>query len=329
MREQLLNDVVLQLSSCLETEVVKLVETKLAVVLNEYNVEKLSTEVAVCSEMPKCYEYFLATKKIEGLSDKTLSSYELRIRQFFTFFNKDINDITPNDIRVFLFKYQELHNVSNRTLDSIRTILYLFFSWSNAEGYCDKNPCLNVNKIKYTRTQKEALDELELEMFRNGCLNARDRAIVEFMYSTGARVSEVSNVKIKDLNLETREVTLLGKGNKIRTDYLNPKAILYIKEYLQTRKDDSPYLFVGDRTKDKISKGGLEYIIDCIWKASGLKKKVTPHIIRHTTATLALKRGMGVEQVQKILGHSNINTTMIYAEVLDTQVKQSHSMAII
>ena len=235
-----------------------------------------------------------------------------------------------NDVKAYLYNFQKTRNVSNRTLDSVRSVLSSFFSWASAEGYLEKNIMISVKPIKYRRKQRGSLDDYELEKLRSACENIRDEALVEFLYSTGCRVSELVNVNKEDVNIKDGEVTLVGKGDKERKSYLTAHASLALQAYLKSRDDDNDALFVSKvKPHNRLKKGAIEKIIGELGVKAGIDKKVYPHLIRHTTATMGLQHGMDVTEIQKMLGHANIETTMIYAEVNQNDVKTSHKKYII
>ena len=235
-----------------------------------------------------------------------------------------------NDVKAYLYNFQKTRNVSNRTLDSVRSILSSFFSWASAEGYLEKNIMISVKPIKYRRKQRGSLDDYELEKLRSACDTIRDEALVEFLYSTECRVSELVNVNKEDVNIKDGEVTLAGKGDKERKSYLTAHASLALQEYLKSRDDDNDALFVSKvKPHNRLKKGAIEKIIGELGVKAGIDKKVYPHLIRHTTATMGLQHGMDVTEIQKMLGHANIETTMIYAEVNQNDVKTSHKKYII
>ena len=205
-----------------------------------------------------------------------------------------------------------------------------FFKWANCEGYIPTNPCANIRAIKYQRKQRGHLSDVEMEMLREACVTLRDKAMIEFMYSTGCRVSELISVKISDVDFDKGEVLLFGKGSKYRTSYLNARAKILMKEYLLTRNDDSPFMFVTLRKPYRpLTKSAVENKVKNLGKDAGIQQKVFPHLIRHTTATLGLQRGMNITDIQRMLGHERVDTTLIYAKVADEAVKESHKKCIV
>lgn len=307
-------------------EYIEVVTGELAELLTHYNIEPVSTELTIYSGyVPECFRAFFVTKKIEGLSEGTLNLYMMRLKEFFSIMNKPFEQITANDVRAYLYAFQRDRKVSNRTLDCIRSILSSFFSWSAAEGYLDKNIMIAVKPIKYEVNQRKALTSYELEKVRAACETIREEALIETLYSTGCRVTELVRLNRSDVNLDTGEVILFGKGNKHRKSYLTAKAILTLKKYLDTREDNCEALFIKERKPfTRMGKCGIEKVVGDIGRKADLEGKLYPHLIRHTFASLSLQRGMDVTEIQKILGHSNISTTMIYAKCDDSQIKENH-----
>ena len=300
-------------------------------IANEYDfIKKERGLVSYDGGIPSILKTFIACKKIEGMAHGSLDNYFLTLKNFFSCVNKPLERISTNDVRVFLYSYQEEKKISNRTLDQYQTYIKSFFGWCVDEGYLEKDIARKLKPIKYERKEREALTQLELETLRNVCEDSRDRAIVEFIYSTGCRVSEMCGVKKTDLNQSNNSVLLFGKGSKFRTSYLNAKASFYLKEYLNDRKGDSEYLFVGERAPhSKLTKDAVEKRFRYLSEKANIGRKITPHLLRHTTATTALQSGMSVTDIQKLLGHERVDTTMIYAKANAAEVQMNHSKYIV
>lgn len=326
MRDKFVNGFMTKLYEEIPEEYLETVRNKLALYVNDFDISQRETAVVkYTGYLPDFYKTYIVSRKIEGLSKKTLELYNLYLDDFFFTVNKNAEDITANDIRVYLYNVQESRGLSNRTLDSRRTAIHAFFEWAANEGYIGKNPCRVIKNIKYERIEKQSLTDMELERIRQTCKTVREKALVEFLYSTGARVTEVCGVKKADIDFYKGEVVVLGKGNKHRTTYLNARCKLLLKQYFAIRDDESEYLFVSERKPHKVlKKEAIERIVRIIGERSELDRPLTPHLFRHTLATLMLQRGTPITEVQKILGHVNINTTMIYAKVSDEDVKASH-----
>lgn len=300
----------------------------LDVLATRYEIHRKETSLAVYNEeMPEIVKIYIVCKKIEGLSERTLDTYHRMLKLFFQAVKKAPAQVTTNDIRVYLYRYQQERSCSNRSLDKYRQYLASFFSWAADEGYVPSNPMRTIPAIKYAKKQRENLTQLELEYLRQCCKTPREWAIIEFLFSTGCRVSEIAGVKKADVDWNARTVHLFGKGSKHRTSFLNAKCEVTLKAYLKTRTDDSEYLFVTERKPYRQLKTcSLEKIVRKIAERSSdeMHKHVTPHILRHTTATLALQNGMPIADISKLLGHEKIETTMIYAHTCMESVQAGH-----
>ena len=296
-----------------------------------FEVSVKETALAVCENLiPEIVKIYIAVKKTEGLSDATLSNYARTLKHFFIWVRKPVDQVVANDVRMFLYQYRQAHKISDRTLDKYRQMICWFFTWAYREEYIPKDPCKAVKSIKHEVKERQALTQLELERLRLACVTKRDKAILEFMYSTGCRVSELTTVEISDVNMKEGTVQLFGKGRKYRTSFINAKAEVALIEYLKERNDESSYLFVSERRPHGgLTKAGVEKIIHQISQRSDVKKHVTPHIIRHTTATQAVNNGMPIEDVSKLLGHVSVATTMIYAKVSNEIVQTQHMRCIV
>lgn len=330
-REQFSNEFAVKLYGKIPEECLKVVISELQMYVSNFDIEKRETAVGMYKGyLPECFKVYFVSRKIEGLSDKTLELYRLYLDDFFLRANKELADITANDIRVYLYTVQKERNISNRTLDSRRSAIHAFFEWAANEGYVGKNPCRAIKVIRYEKKEREGLTHIELEKVRMACNTKREKAIVEFLYSTGARVTEACTIKKADVNFEKGEVELFGKWNKHRKSYISAKCSIHLQEYLNSRNDESEFLFVSERKPhEPIKKEGMERIVREIGKRSGICRKLFPHLFRHTVATDLLQKSVPVTDVQRILGHANINTTMVYAKVSDEDVKNRHHKFII
>lgn len=333
MYEQMRNDFLVALSSTQKEDEIAVILKSLDQVAANYEIKQRNTDLAVCDgELPEVAKTYLACKKMAGLSDGTLSNYKIILNVFFREVKKQPQFITANEIRKFLYIYQEQKEVSYRTMDKYREYITRFFTWAHAEGYISNNPARNIASIKYEEKPREALTQIELEYLRMACETARERAIIEFLYSTGARVSELSIIKKADINWYEKSVHLFGKGRKHRISFLNAKAEVALKKYLESRNDDCEYLFsTMKRPYRNISKDGVEKIVRNIaHRASdNIGKHITPHTLRHTTASVALQSGMPIADISKLLGHESIETTMIYAKTTLDDVRSGHKKHIV
>ena len=225
-----------------------MLEKKIDLILSNYEIDKRKTEIIPYgSDIPETVQTYIVSKKISGMSEKSLYLYFIVLKDFFRTVQKMPEKITASDIRVYLYKYQKEHGISNRTLDSKRTIICSYFNWMACEKYLTRNPAINIQPIKYEKKHKRAMTQLDLEKVRLACETKREKAIIEVLYSTGCRVTELERLNISDVNFETKEVMLFGKGDKHRTSYLNAKAEVALKEYLNSRTDENVALFVYDR----------------------------------------------------------------------------------
>lgn len=267
---------------------------------------------------------FMDAKKVEGCSERTLNYYKTTLEKFFELVTVPVRKITTERIRQFLAEYQQINNCGNATVDNIRRNISSFFSWMEEEDYILKSPMHRIHKIKTKKQVKEVITDEAIEKLRDGCSCIRDLAIIDLLYSTGIRVGELVNLNISDINFEERECIVFGKGDKERRVYFDAKAKLHLQAYLRTRHDDNPALFVTlDEPYDRLKISGVEIRLRRLGRSQNLDR-IHPHKFRRTMATRAIDKGMPVEQVQKILGHSQIDTTMQYAMVNQVNVKSSH-----
>lgn len=267
---------------------------------------------------------FLDAKKIEGCSERTLNYYRVTAEKLLSRITTPVRKIMTEEIRGYLVEYQQINNCSKVTVDNVRRNLSSFFSWLEEEDYILKSPMRRIHKIKTKTEVKEIISDENIEKMRDGCRVLRDLAIIDLLYSTGIRVGELVNLDVRDVNLEQRECVVYGKGDKERRVYFDAKAKIHLKEYIESRGDDNPALFVTlDYPYDRLKISGVEIRLRELGRRLALTK-IHPHKFRRTMATRAIDKGMPIEQVQKILGHSQIDTTMQYAIVNQTNVKSSH-----
>ncbi|MBQ8313666.1 MAG: tyrosine-type recombinase/integrase, partial [Clostridia bacterium] len=285
---------------------------------------------AYVDPVPQLLKVYLAVKKTEGLAAGTLENYKRILTRFFLWVRKQPAEVVSNDIRMFIYEYQLQHGISDRTLDKYREIICWFFSWAHMEEYLQHNPGRAIKPIKHEVRERQPLSQVELEYLRMACETKRERAMLEFMYSTGCRVTELTTVKLDDIDWRKGTVHLFGKGKKHRTSFVNAKCEVALKEYLKTRDDDCEYLFVTQRKPyRKLTKCAVEKVVRLLAERSKVTKHVTPHVLRHTTATTAVNAGMPIEDVSKLLGHSSLNTTLIYAKVATNRVQTEHLRCVV
>ena len=267
---------------------------------------------------------FLTAKGVEGCSPKTLQYYEDTLARVLATIDKPIAAIESDDLRQYLNDYETTRHTSKVTIDNIRRIMSSFFSWLEDEDYIVKSPVRRIHRVKTAQVAKETLTDEELETLRDACKNKRDLALVDLLASTGMRIGELVRLDVADVNMQERECIVTGKGNKQRPVYFDARAKLHLTEYLETRADSDPALFVSlDSSASRVTVGGMELRLRNLGKKAGVSR-VHPHKFRRTLATHAIDKGMPIEQVQKLLGHAKIDTTMHYAMVNQSNVKASH-----
>ena len=305
------------------------IKQELSIFMSGWDVKKRSTELAVYEECPVAFKAYLVTKKIEGRSPKTLDLYKLVLEDMIRTIRKELATITTNDLRFYLYNLKDQRNISDRTLDHRRLILSGFFTWCYDEKYIPSNPTASLSPIKYEVTPRKSMTDTQMERMRDACKTAREKAILEVLYSTGCRCSELTNLKRSDIDLTTREVKLYGKGRKHRKSYINARAEIALKNYLAERTDAEEWLFVSERKPHhQLTKSGIEKIIHILGDRAGIKDAY-PHRIRHTFATDALNRGMPVTDLQILMGHESIDTTTIYAKASQLSISTNHHKYVI
>lgn len=322
IRAQIIEQISMELSGRVSNDITTMIQDILVVELNKYDVTERCTDLVVVDNSSEIMlKKFVVTKCVEGLSENTIRRYVDENRKLINFLNKPLNEIATFDIRFYLANRRK-DGISNRTLDGMRRCYSSFFGWLYREGLIDKNPCLGLAQIKYKKQVKKPFTSVELEKIKMCCKNKRDLALVSFLYSTGCRVSEVSKLNTSDVNFDTQECIVIGKGNKERTVYLSDVAIMHLQEYLDERKDLSEALFVGKGT-ERLGKTGIEALLKRIEKEIDVED-IHPHRFRRTLATNLLDRGMNIQDVAEILGHSDLKTTQIYCYISKDNVKTSY-----
>jgi len=271
------------------------------------------------------YNKFINTKRLEGVSELTIKNYRIHLNKFFNYLNKDIRTITTDDIREYLSYYQKQTNCCNVSLDNIRRLLSGFFGFLELEDYIVKNPVRRIHKIRIEKLIKETYSDELMEQLRNNCTNTRNLAIIDLLSSSGMRIGELIGLNKTDINFESNSCLVYGKGKKMREVYFDAKAKLHLKEYLSSRTDNNEALFVTmDKPYDRLGVRGVEMMLKKIGYKIG-EEQIYPHKFRRTLATKAIDKGMPIEQVQRLLGHSKIDTTLHYAMVNQNNVKISHA----
>ena len=282
-------------------------------------------EAAVCENDTQNYlKVFLAAKRVEGCSEKTIRYYDSTIRNVLTAIGKEVKNVTTDDLRVYLDEYQKRSDASKITIDNIRRILSSFFAWLEDEDYIVKSPVRRIHKVKTCKTVKETYSDEALELMRDHSDGIRDLAIIDMLASTGIRVGELVKLNRGDIDFENRECIVLGKGNKQRRVYFDARTKIHLQNYLRSRTDDNEALFVSlQKPFNRLLISGVEIRLRELGKKLELSK-VHPHKFRRTLATMAIDKGMPIEQVQQLLGHQSVDTTLQYAMVNQNNVKLSH-----
>ena len=294
--------------------------------LQEVLIENLSDTTAPKENIENgdYLKLFLDAKRIEGCSERTLQYYKVTVEQMLKKIRTPIRKMTTYEIRTYLVEYQQRGGCSKVTIDNIRRNISSFFSWLEEEDYILKSPMRRIHKIKTKTVVKEVISDENMEKMRDACNEVRDLAIIDLLYSTGIRVGELVRLNIADVDMEQRECVVFGKGDKERRVYFDAKAKIHLMDYLASRTDDNPALFVSlDGRHKRLEISGVEIRLRQLGRKLSLDR-IHPHKFRRTMATRTIDKGMPIEQVQKILGHSQIDTTMQYAIVNQNNVKNSH-----
>ena len=322
----------------MKEKVIKEIEQKMASILNNeqkeklkevllytfYNIEVTSIKDELVEDTTDYAKMFIAAKRIEGCSERTLNYYETTIKTMIDKLSKKVNSIETEDLRNYLSEYQAKNNCSKVTIDNVRRILSSFFAWLEDEDYIMKSPVRRIHKVKATQTVKETYTDEELEKMRDACVEIRDLAMVDFLASTGVRVGELVNLDRVDIDMQERSCVVLGKGGKEREVYFDARTKIHLQNYLNSRTDNNPALFVSLlRPYDRLKISGVEIRLRELGKRINIKK-IHPHKFRRTMATRAIDKGMPIEQVQVLLGHRKIDTTLQYAMVNQNNVRNSH-----
>lgn len=318
----------------MDTSIIRLIEQRMSVYLDTNQQKALHDTLIQCfaeQEMQKQVDgnqqlvsVFLAAKRVEGCSEKTVRYYDSTIRNVLHSVQKEIKSINTDDLRIYLDNYQKRSNASKVTIDNIRRILSSFFAWLEDEDYIVKSPVRRIHKVKTCKTVKETYSDEALELMRDNSECVRDLAIIDMLASTGIRVGELVRLNRNDIDFENRECIVLGKGNKQRKVYFDARTKIHLQAYLRARADESDALFVSlQKPYDRLQISGVEIRLRELGRKLEINR-VHPHKFRRTLATMAIDKGMPIEQVQQLLGHQSVDTTLQYAMVNQNNVKLSH-----
>lgn len=322
MKEELINNVLSHMQGVLDWQQMKVLKVTLQEQLSQVTITECDTPKG--NDINILLDSFISAKKIEGCSDKSMHYYKRTIELFSESVALPITQITTMHIRDYLVQYQNQHLCSKVTIDNMRRILSSFFAWLEDEDYIVKSPVRRIHKVKTESYIKETLSDEELEKMRDCSNSLRDLAMLDLLISTGIRVGELVGINRNDLNFHERQCVVFGKGNKERLVYFNARAKIHLEAYLRERTDENPALFVSLHAPfERLQISGVERRIKLLGAKARIKG-VHPHKFRRTMATMAIDKGMPIEQVQRLLGHVRIDTTLHYAMVNQTNVKLSH-----
>lgn len=318
--EMLITEVVGYISELVPVNVEE-VKSRLSLILSKYHVKKVEND-EVHPDITEKINLFLSSKKLEGLSELTLEGYERDLNIFAKHVRKRVIDVTAADVRVYLAQFE-----SNKmsTIGKKLSILKSFFSWLAGEEIIQRDPTIKIKPPKTEKLMPKALKIEELEMLRESCETDRERAFLEVLYATGSRLSEIHQINIDDINQQSMSFKVIGKGDKERVVYLSFRAMYHLNKYLNSRTDDCEALFVTERRPyRRLGKRGIQREIKVIASRAGLEHKVSPHVLRHTFATLTLNNGAELVAVQELLGHSSPDTTLRYARITEDRKREQH-----
>lgn len=322
MIANLINQVLQAMSKTLGNQQIERLKDVLEITFSNVEIfEKTESDAAIDMSVIKT---FLSAKRVEGCSEKSMRYYESTIRNALATVGKNVRDVTTDDLRQYLDEYQQRSGASRVTVDNIRRILSSFFAWLEEEFYIVKSPVRRIHKVKTGKVVKETYSDEALEMMRDSCKTTRDLAIIDILASTGMRVGELVKLNRSDIDFQNRECIVTGKGNKQRIVYFDARTKIHLQNYLRERKDTNDALFVTLLAPfNRLQISGVEIRLRHIGKDLNMTK-VHPHKFRRTLATMAIDKGMPIEQVQHLLGHQSLDTTLQYAMVNQTNVKMSH-----
>lgn len=322
-------DQVLEALPELSADIRERIERTLLTSLQNYEVQERCTEVAIHDNTNMgLVRKFIATKKLEGKSERTLRRYQPELEKLVYFLDKKLYEVSPYDLRLYLSLYKEQRKISNRTLENMRKTISTFFGWLHDEGLIGQNPARAVKQIKYDKIVRKPFTSVERERLKNACCQLRDLALTEFLYASGLRVSEVISLDRSSIDFITREATVIGKGGKERRFYLSEVCAEYLRQYLNSRTDNNTALFVGTKSPHRrLTKEGVEYIVKDLGQKAGVSN-VHPHRFRRTLATDLVRKGVPIQDVAQILGHSDLRTTQVYVALDQSTVKYHYSQAV-
>lgn len=326
MQHDLINTILHSMTPHLSPDQLRELKSVLYLNLSKYDISERSTEIIAYDDSNMRYwERYRMDRQLSGISPATLDNYQLTVTMFLSTVNKGIKDYTSDDIFNYLELYRKIRKVSLARIKNMQSALSSFFAWLFKKDYIPANPVAQLDGIKLPKKIKKGFSDEERELLKLACTSTRDTALIEFLYSTGVRVSEAARLNRDDVNFLTRDLIVFGKGAKERVTYINPAAAFWLQKYLSERADENPALFVSLYSPhERLTKKGIEHLLHRIGARAGVSN-VHPHRFRRTCATNALNRGMPLEQVAQLLGHEKLDTTKIYCTVDQENVKMSHA----
>lgn len=321
-KDKLLSEITSELSERFDYSELKEITKILLLKMEDYTVEVKCTSIAVIdTESISLLKKFLATKKVEGRSEKTIERYRYILQRFINELDIPLTEVDVYVLRLYLAKL-EVDGCCDNTIKGIRGVFCSFFGWLHDEGFIEKDPSANLGTIKCKKEIRKPYSKIELELLKNACPTLRDRAIIEFLLSTGCRIEETTNLNISDIDFIKQECKVLGKGNKERVVFLNDVCTMHLKQYLDSRTDNNEALFIG-KGAIRLKPGGVRAMMKRLEEITGVKD-VHPHRFRRTLATSLIDKGMPIQDVASILGHSNINTTTTYIYTNKDNVRNTY-----
>ena len=324
MKQEFITEITQQMLPYLDNMELEQLQKVLKVALQNFEIIKSERNTEQDFSNLNFMELFLSAKRVEGCSEKTLKYYRATIETMLTSINKEVKHIVTDDLRDYLTNHQTERGSSRVTIDNIRRILSSFFSWLEDEDYIVKSPVRRIHKVKTGTNIKETYSDEALELMRDECKELRDLAMIDMLASTGMRVGEMVLLNREDINFTERECVVFGKGDKERIVYFDARTKIHLQNYLESRSDFNPALFVSLKAPhERLQISGVEVRLREFGKMLNIPK-VHPHKFRRTLATMAINKGMPIEQLQKLLGHSRIDTTLQYAMVKQSNVKLAH-----
>lgn len=315
------------LSDGMSVEHVESVMNTFCLACKGFKIEKESCDIIPYGSVPKAVDEYIKSLQMEGRARGTIKNYEKVLKTMFITIKKPIEEVTHKDIWGFLLTYQASRErpVCNRTMNQYLGYIKYFFKWLQDIGYITSNPTRSIKPIHYEKKQRKSMTRRDLIQVMKACNNEKERAVISLMYATGCRISEMCAMQIKDIDWLNRRIKVMGKGKKERYVFFNDQAEIYLAEYLDTRKDDCEYVFVSARGHHHVTVDSMRKWIEGVCKrVTDISINVTPHTIRHTTATLGIASGIPVTSMQKILGHEQLSTTMEYVDMDRISIQQDY-----